>query len=141
MVPKAGYAKDSGENRPLVAKNPEQNRLSEQSSELVSVFKVASRKFLNIFLFHKCSLKIKKTFCAYTRRTHIILLAFNKNIRLRCDPVSLKGPSGQLYQPESGPKVLVSSSTAVVIKLLISISKFKGIQSSKLLDTKMPLIF
>jgi hypothetical protein len=33
-------------------------RLSEQSSEVVSIFKVASRNYINIFLFHKGSLKI-----------------------------------------------------------------------------------
>ncbi len=54
MVSKAVYDMHSGENRPMVAKKSQNSpkRLSEQSSELVSVFKVTSRNFITIFLFH-----------------------------------------------------------------------------------------
>ncbi len=67
IVPKAGYDMYTREDRPMTAKES-RNRNSEAafgtSSELVSVFKEASRYFL--------SLKTLKTNCAYTENTDII---------------------------------------------------------------------
>jgi hypothetical protein len=52
-------------------------RLSQQSFELVIIFKVASRNFIFIFYCKKAALTIK-IICAYTESTDLISNAFKK---------------------------------------------------------------